>query len=147
NGLYTVTVTDSMCSNTLTSTVLVNVNALPAQPTAQAVTGCGLSAATISASGTAQSFIWSDNSSGLPVLGTDSAYTAHNLQPGTTYTFYVQAVNAGCPPSAAVAVPVTALSVPSVASWPPLASICSGETVQLSAAGANSYQWIPAASI
>src|SRR5690606_2176068 len=60
------------------------------------------------------------------------------------HTYYVQNLNAGCPPSAAVPLNVNVLQTPTVFITPPNPAICSGQYINLTGNGAVDYTWSPA---
>ncbi len=130
---YNVTGTDvSGCSNT--SSVTVNVNALPSISAGSPVAICVGSSTMLTASGagTGGSYAWS----------TGATTAATTVSPSTTTTYNVTGTDVnGCSNTSSVAVTVNAL--PSISAGSPVI-ICSGSSTILTASGAGaggSYAW------
>ncbi|RYE14027.1 MAG: hypothetical protein EOP51_28835, partial [Sphingobacteriales bacterium] len=134
NGTYSLTSSSPSCASAFTSTVNVVVNTPPAPPTVSDTSVCGPVAATLMASGSASNtYIWSANPTGTPVLATAGSYTTPVLTAGT-YTYYVQNLNAGCPPSTPpTPLVLTVLQTPEITITPPNPAICSGQFINLTA--------------
>ncbi|MEW6467881.1 MAG: gliding motility-associated C-terminal domain-containing protein [Bacteroidota bacterium] len=137
---YTVTGTSlNGCTNTTTATV--TVNPLPPVTISPAsVSICDGGSAIVTAGGAAN-YSWSP-SSGL------SCTTCQNpsANPTITTTYTVTGTDAnGCTNTATVTVTVNPL--PNVTIAPVSATICSGNSVTLTASGANSYSWSPATGL
>lgn len=94
----------------------------------------------LTASGQATAFTWSP-AAGLSA--TSGATVTANPQNTTTYT--VTGTNGACSSTQSVQVTVNAL--PSVEVSASSSSICAGESVTLTASGADSYTWSPAAGL
>jgi hypothetical protein len=138
---YAVTGTDLYgCSNTLN--LPVTVNQLPiVQVSSNSLSICPGQSATLTASG-ASTYIWSP-STGL------SSYTGSSVSASptiaTTYTVTGTSSNGciGLPISATV----TVNQVPNVQVSASSSSICSGQSVTLTATGADSYVWTPSTGL
>jgi len=136
---YTVTGTDGNgCTNTATK--LITVNALPIvtiSPAAPIVI-CGSGSTSLTANG-AVSYSWTP--SGSLSSGTAAAVTA---TPGSTTTYTVVGTDAnGCTASATKLVTVDPLPTVAISPATPT-TICSGNSVSLTATGASTYSWSPA---
>jgi len=129
---YTVTGTDANgCVNT--STVTVNVNALPTVAASASNSAiCNGSSVTLNGSGAA-TYAWMPGSlSGASVTDAPASYT--------TYTVTGTDAN-GCSNTSTVAVNVNAL--PSVAASASSTAVCEGGSVTLNGSGATTYNWMP----
>ncbi|MDO7874556.1 choice-of-anchor D domain-containing protein [Hymenobacter sp. ASUV-10] len=115
-------------------------------PTAAAVAGCAGSALTLTASGAPASggtYQWFATASSTAVLGTGATFTTPPLSAATTYYVAIDfgAAGTGCPnPRTAVPVTLTAVPRPTIAAGGPL-SFCAGDSVRLTASGADTYVW------
>ncbi len=134
NITYTVTGTSNGCS--ASASTVVNVNALPVVSTnAASVAICAGQSTLLSATG-ASSYSWS------PALGlnqTTGNYIVSTPSANTTYT--VTGTSNTCSASSSIIVYVN--PIPSISVNPTTSSICNGESISLSANGANSYVWSP----
>jgi len=136
---YTVDgLSSSGCSNSIVMTLIVNnsvvVNASAASPTI-----CPQANTTLTASG-ATSYTWS------PSLNLSSANGSVVIaSPPSTTTYTVIGSTSTCTNSAEVVVTITANPTLSIVSSPSI--ICSGNLSTLSASGANTYTWSPAATL
>lgn len=131
---YIVTGTTNGCSNTDTVTVTVNpLLAISITPASSSI--CTGTSVSLTASG-ANTYSWSPNT-GL------SATTGNtiNAGPSATTTYTVSGTANGCTNTATVTITVNPLPVVSVT--PPTPSICTGDTVDLTASGAIHYIWSP----
>ncbi|HEU4718708.1 MAG TPA: PKD domain-containing protein, partial [Bacteroidia bacterium] len=128
---YTVTGTSGTCSNTATLTITVNPSPT-VTTTASPATICSGSSSTLTASG-ATSYTWMPGSlSGSPV----------SVTPGSTTTYTVTGTAAnGCTNTATRTVTVN--PTPTVTATASSSSICTGNSVTLSATGATTYNWMP----
>lgn len=133
---YTVTGTTGGCTST--SSVTVNVGALiPSAGQDAAV--CQGSSVQLNASG-GNSYTWS------PATGLDNPNISNPVAtPVTTTTYVVTAAAGSC--SANDTVVVTVTPQPGVSALPATASVCAGTPTSLSASGAISYIWSPAAGL
>jgi hypothetical protein len=156
-AIYTVTITDPASGCTNTSSVTVNVNALPDAPIVAPPTICGAGAATLVANSTAAGIItWYDALTGGTVLLTEgsatapvttSTYTTPLLT--TTTNYYVEVTDAnGCvsPIRRTVTVVVTPADAITITTTPDPATYCSAEAVPvtLTASSVNTnyaYTW------
>ncbi len=129
---FTVTVSNSACSDTASVTVYI----LPS-PTVDAgddVEICSGDSTTLSATGNG-TFLWS----------TGDASQTITVSPVTSTTYIVTVTNDnGC--TASDSVTVTVQQTP-VADAGQDVAICAGQTVQLNASGGNSYSWQPVGSL
>lgn len=134
--VYTVTGTDfNNCSNSATVEVTVKpdpVILVSANPSSI----CEGDGALLSASGLS-SFLWNPGGQTTSSILVTPAVT-------TTYTVAGNAAN-GC--SGQMQVTVTVNALPQINALPVAISICSGDTVQLTAEGGISYSWSPAAGL
>lgn len=127
----TYTVTESGaggCAAVATATVTVNTT--PTVSVASDI-GCEGDAVTITASGDADGYVWSDASTGATL--TDSPAAGIN-----TYTV-TATIGGNCPVTATGTIAITATPTVTVND----ASICEGQTATLTASGASSYTWSP----
>lgn len=136
--IYTVTATgNNGC--TASSQVTVTVNPPPALSVSPSLTVCYGQAVALMASG-ASTYIWSPAASLSSSTGSNVIATPLST---TTYTITATGNN-GCTASSQVTVtvnPVPALSVT------PSDTICTGQSIQLTATGANTYTWTPSATL
>jgi hypothetical protein len=137
---YTVTATGTN-GCTSTATKVVNVNALPAvaiAPTPAAV--CIGSSRTLTASG-ATSYVWTAS----PTLTGTGATVTVNPTVNTTYTVTGTDAN-GCVNTATKNVVVNPLPILTIS--PTTTSVvCSNSPITLTASGASTYSWSPAATL
>ncbi len=129
---YTVTVTNANGCKA-TDAVLVSVSANPTANAGTDVAICKGTGTTLAATG-GVSYVWS------PALGLSSTNIANpvaNPAIATTYTVTVTDAG-GCQATDAVEVTVTTLPVVSAGLD---ATICNGDSTQLSASGASTYSW------
>ena len=137
-GNYTVTISDAnSCVTTVTCTVNSAVGSVPIIAV-NSPTICGGNSVTLNASG-ASTYSWTNSTSlntnsGASVIASPTATTIYNVI-GTSI--------AGCSSSATSTVTVVPLPIITISND----SICSGESVNLSAIGANTYNWSPASSL
>ncbi len=139
-GTYTVTVTDktSGCQPIVQKIAITNVANLN-PPTAQSVTVCRNSPATLIATGPGGDYQWYDAPVGGNFIIDGSTYTTQNITQFAV--FYVQTTISGCT-SARTPVYVNIISNP-IATGD---TVCSGSPATLSATGADSYSWYDAPS-
>ncbi|WPU92040.1 PKD-like domain-containing protein [Mucilaginibacter sabulilitoris] len=122
----------------------VTVNPLPSPPVAAEPVICPGSVATLTATSTGGgTFQWYSLPTGGTLLSSDAVYVTPALTADATY--YVQTTESGCA-SARRAIKVTvlpALPAPTV----PATSVCSGNSVTLTASGSpGDYEWYDAAT-
>lgn len=144
-GSYTLvaTATASGCSNNST-TLTIDVNPIPAAPTAGVAssTQCGAGVPTVSVTGTAANMRWYDVATGGTPLQEDGLTYASSI--ATTTTFYVEQVALGCTSATRTPLTVTVSSPPAFAVTPSSGAICNpgGSPVNLVAdAGFTNYRW------
>ena len=138
SGTYTVTATVNGC--TATSSVTVTVNAPPmASVNPAAIAICAGQSVTLNASG-GSSYLWS------PATGLSSPTVASPVASPTASTIYTVTVTnaAGCSSTAQVTVQVRATPVLTVSADQ---TICAGNSVTLSATGAQNYTWSPSTGL
>lgn len=126
--IYTVTGTDALgCSNTNTTNVTVNQGpSVTITPTTSAI--CQGQSLSLTASG-ATSYTWSHGGA-----------NGSSVSPGSTTVYTLTATGAStC--AAIVTKTVTVNLPPSISITPTLSSICAGQSVNLTASGANTYTW------
>jgi gliding motility-associated-like protein len=122
---YTVTGKQGSCSGTQTVTVQVGqpiVNITPSHPSV-----CSGESVTLTASGV-DSYVWSSGVSSSGIV----------VNPPATTTYTVTGKQGSCSGTQTVTVQVVQLIVNIIPSHP---SVCSGESVTLTASGADSYVW------
>ncbi len=127
DSLTTFTGCDSILTSTLTVTALPVV-------TVNSPTICTGQTANLSAGG-ATSYTWS---AGVTVTGINTA----DATPASTTTYTVTGTTSGCNNTAVATVTV----VPSLTVTVNSPSICSGQTANLTASGANTYTWTAGAT-
>jgi len=143
---YFVAINNGTCESTRTS-VTVTFNSLPTAPTAGAVSICGGSTATLTASGgTAGQYRWYTVATGGTALAgeTNDTFTTPVLSASTDYFV---AINNGTCESTRTSVTVTFNSLPT-APTAGAVSICGGSTATLIASGGTDgqYRWYTAAT-
>lgn len=124
--VYTINGSSGSCSATATATVLVNSNPTV---TVNSSTICSGQTATLNALG-ATNYTW--NPGGL----TGSSV---NVSPGVTQVYTVTGSNANC--TGTNNTTLTVISTPTISATS--ATVCSGQTATLTAAGATNYTWTP----
>lgn len=127
--VYTVTGSNSVCSNM--QTVNVTVNPLPTV-SASSATICAGKTASLTATGTAATYTW------MPGSVSGVTYTVSPAVGLNTYTVTGTSA-AGCTKSATGSVVVA--PNPTVTASASSSVICAGSTVSLTASGATSYVW------
>jgi PKD repeat protein len=126
--IYTVTVSNGVCSST--SVVTVTVNSLPIANAGTNTVICNGTSATLAASG-GTSYSW------LPATGLSSSTIANPISSPTTTTNYTVTVSNGtCSANSLVTVSVTPLPNASAGSG---VAICKGSSKTFSASGGKSY--------
>ena len=114
--------------------VTVNLNAIPAAPTATGVSVCAGQTASFSASGTGGTLEWFGDASASLVLGTGTAFTSTPLTQTTAY--FVRETSAqGCT-SALTTVTATVTALPTAPAATAVTT-CSGGNITLSATGSS----------
>lgn len=125
---YTLTVTDG-CGNASTGSATVTVNALPVVTAQVSTDSVCTGSSFIPMGGGASTYAWSGG------LTDNTAFT-----PSVTDTYTVTGTDVnGCMNSASVG--VTVLNLPSVSATATSTSVCDGNPVTLSGAGAQTYSW------
>ena len=140
-GNYTVVVTNTNNCSTTSAVTTVTVNPLPTitvNPFATAI--CNGSSIALTASG-ASTYTWSPATGLSATTGTTVTASPTSTQ---TYTVTGTDVN-GCVNSTTKTVTVN--NLPTVSVSPTSPTICNGSSVQLTASGANSYNWSPATGL
>lgn len=140
NDSFYVSATQSGCTSSRTG-VSVNLT-IPTAPTANAVSTCSGTTATLSATG-AGTFVWYKNPSGGSALGTGSSYTTSVLTANDS--FYVEAQLSGCS-SSRTKVNVTVNSLPSAPTVNTPSPICSGTNTIIVSSGAGTKNWYSAST-
>jgi gliding motility-associated-like protein len=138
-GTHTITYTTTgVCGTSVTTSIVVNalpvITVTPAAPSI-----CLGSSVGLSASG-ATSYTWS------PAIGLSST-TGSNVtaNPTATTTYTVTGTTNGCTSSQNVVVTVNPLPVITINPNNP--TICNGQSVTLTASGADSYNWSPSTAL
>lgn len=142
-GLYSVrliAIGSSNTSDTLTRSAYIRV-ILPNITVSPNTSVCPGGSVTLLASG-ASSYLWYpasslNTSTGTSVIATPASNTTYNVVGTDQY---------GCLDTAQVAVSVSNIVTVSI-SPPTVVSICSGNSVNLAASGANSYSWYPSVGL
>ncbi|MGP8214677.1 MAG: T9SS type A sorting domain-containing protein [Bacteroidia bacterium] len=132
-GTYSVKATDA-CGTSPANSVTVTVNTPPVVSVSGPDTICSGSTATLSANG-ATTYTWSTGTTGSTI----------NVSPTVTTTYTVTGANGTC--DNAKTITVTVYSAPTVSVSPTAPSICPGSSITLSASGASTYTWSPAAGL
>lgn len=153
---YTASITSAGCIATPAPTVTVNVNPLPATPTATNSAQCGTQIPTASVTSTSglptPSFKWYSAPVAGSVLQTGTS-TTYTTAISVTTTFYVSEVNTvtGCE-SARVAVTVNVSSPDAISASASVPSVCENGSVTLTAVNTNptpfqsyTYSWVSTA--
>jgi trimeric autotransporter adhesin len=125
---YTVTVTNANNCSTTSATVLINVNALPLATISGTLEVCSGASTTLTAS-SGDAYLWSNGA-------TTQAIT---VSPSSATSYTVTVTTNGCSATSAVAT-VNVNPVPVVNAGNDV-TICNGESVTLTASGANTYEW------
>lgn len=128
---YTVTGTDTItgCQNTSTKTIIVNP--LPVVAAAASTTViCEGGSTILSGSGTANTYTWTSG-----VNNASPYYPAGTL----TYTVTGTITSSGCHDTASITVVVNPLPTITISST--ATAVCSGTSLTLTAAGADTYSW------
>jgi hypothetical protein len=137
----TETITATGCQNA--NSVTVTVNPLPTANAGSDATICSGQSVSIGASAIAgNTYSWS------PSTGLSSASVSNptaNPTVTTTYTLTETITATGCQNTNSVTVTVNTL--PTVTVLPTTATICNGESVNLTASGASTYAWSPASGL
>ncbi len=136
-GTYTVTVTDN---NGCTATASVTLTQPPPMTvTPSAPTICSGSNVILTASG-ATTYVWSPGT-GLSAT-TGATVTA---SPTVTTSYTVTGTTGACVTTATVVVKVN--PSPNITLTPPSLTLCSGDSATITASGATTYTWAPAAGL
>jgi hypothetical protein len=123
---FSVTVTNSGCTDV--ATVTVNVNSVVATASASPSAICPGLSSTLTATG-GGAYLWSTGASGPSV----------SVTPAVTTTYSVTVTNGGCTSVAQVTVTVSGVLTPSVTASP--ATVCPGQSTVLTASGGDTYSW------
>ena len=123
---FSVTVTNSGCTDV--AMVTVNVNSVVATATASPSAICPGLSSTLTATG-GGTYSWSTGQSGPSV----------SVTPATTTTYSVTVTNGGCTSVANVTVNVSGVLTPAVTASP--ATVCPGQPTVLTASGGDTYSW------
>jgi hypothetical protein len=134
-GIYSVTLTSTLCSGTATFNVLSGIGPLTLNPNPSSAQICSSgSSATLIVTG-ATNYTWSPAASLVPSTG--SVVVAN---PGTTTTYTINGLTGVCTGSALVTVSVNTTPTIIASGNSP---ICAGTSATLSAIGATSFTWNP----
>ncbi len=140
-GTVNVSATNSLGCTSAPASATVNIVALPATDAGVDTTVCGGGTAQLGGSPTGpagSSYTWT------PSTGLSAGNVANpTSNPSTTTTYVVQVSNSGCVSTDTVTV---SLALAQADAGAP-ASVCLGDTVQLSATGGDSYLWSPATGL
>jgi trimeric autotransporter adhesin len=136
SGFFTVTGTEPLngCIGSRTFQIVANplpVISISATPSAF----CSGGSSTLTASG-AVSYTWSNGSNG----------GGYVVSPSVTTLFYVNGTSSlGC--TSADSLMLVVHSLPQVNLSPASATICAGDSLEITASGANSYTWLPTGQV
>jgi gliding motility-associated-like protein len=138
SGDYIVTATSGTVQCIDTITVIVNPTpTVTVNPSSTSI--CAGNNVVLTASG-ATTYSWS------PSTGLSASNVANpTASPTATTTYTVTGTTAGCSNSATVTVTVNPL--PNITFNPSAPAICAGQSVSISATGANSYTWSPSSGL
>lgn len=133
---YTVTGTNTTTGCTNTAQVTVNVNSLPTvTASAASASLCAGQSTNLTGSG-ANTYLWNPGATtGSPISVTPAATTTYTVTGTNTTT--------GCTNTAQVTVTVN--NLPTVTASASSATICNGQSTNLTGSGANTYTWNPGA--
>lgn len=131
---YTVIGANGLCRDTATTSI--TVRSIPAM-SVNSATLCSGASATLTANG-ASSYTWNPNSFLSSIMGASVVAT-----PSASIIYTVTGATSSC----TAAVNATVLVIPSPSISAVSASICLGSGATLSASGASSYSWSPAAGL
>jgi len=123
---FSVTVTNSGCTDV--AMVTVNVNSVVATASASPSAICPGLSSTLTATG-GGTYAWSTGQSGSSI----------SVTPATTTTYMVTVTNGGCSSVAQVTVNVSGILTPSVTASP--STVCPGQSSVLTANGGDTYSW------
>lgn len=130
---YTVEISNAFgCSSTFIVKAFVDNIALTASADVTEV--CGGEPVTLTASGTASTFEWTDQTN--TVVGTGQQITVY---PTSSSTYTVTGGSSMCSGDASVSVTVNNTAGMSV--FPSIPAICAGDAINITASGATSYTW------
>lgn len=139
-GIYAVTVTDpNGCIGTNSRTLTIDsVSTISVSPVISSI--CFGDTIHFTVTG-ASSYIWSPT---IQLSATSG--DAVDVYPAINTTYTVLGINEeGCSPYEIL--PITVNSLPEVTFTPPVATICSGNNISISASGGSSYVWSPATAL
>jgi gliding motility-associated-like protein len=133
---YTVTGTNTTTGCTNTAQVTVNVNSLPTvTASAASASLCAGQSTNLTGSG-ANTYLWNPGATtGSPISVTPASTTTYTVTGTNTTT--------GCTNTAQVTVTVN--NLPTVTASASSATICNGQSTNLTGSGANTYTWNPGA--
>jgi protocatechuate 3,4-dioxygenase beta subunit len=144
--IYTVTGTDAN-GCTASSTVVVFKNGVaPAAPVAIGASLCGPGSVTLTATSVSGTTIYWYDAAGTTYLGTGTSFITPNLSSTTNYTAFAQYSINGCS-SVPTVVNVTINTIPNITAASNATITCLTPNAFLSASGAVSYVWSPAAGL
>ena len=135
--VYTISGSDGLCSNTATTSIVVNqIPTIIVNPLNPSI--CVGASTLLTATG-ATNYTWSP-AFGLNTTSINSVVAS----PSITTTYTVDGSNLGCVNHTVVTVNVNALPVLSIS---PNATICSGSSTNFTVSGANTYNWLPTSGL
>lgn len=133
---YTLVGSSANCKDTVYVRAVITPK--PSLVTLDSINMCTGTSKTLSASGATQ-YTWLSNQGVLSTSG-----SSVNISPITSNTYTVIGVSNNCKDTALINVTVD--SYPSITANAPLQS-CSGNSISLTASGANNFSWIPTTAI
>ena len=137
-GTYTVTVSDKTPGcQPVKQSIVITASVIPPAPTAPGVIVCQNSPATLTATAPGGTYQWYDASTGGNFLASGATFVTPPVTAPIIY--YVQTTISSCA-SSRTPVLVSILGKPTVVG----ATVCQGNTANLSASGGDSYVWYDA---
>jgi len=127
------------CQQTISNSVKIHVNPIPASPIVADVVTCVGTSATLTASGTATTIAWYTEATGGVPVQVGKTFVTPVINGKTV--FYVESQSATC---ASARVPVTVTTHSTVADAGPDVTITKGAQTALKASGGTKYTWSPA---
>ena len=137
------TITSTGANNTISAcqkSATLTFHILPTDPQGDSIT--------VSATGLPAGATFTIVGNGAPAPNATFTWNLTSAIPGT-YVFYVNYKDNDCPLSSSQTIPytITVLPLPTVAVTPITDTVCVGQTVLLTASGANTYSWAPAGTL
>ena len=141
---YYVDATANSCTSSSRTAVVATVNVLPPSPTAGNASRCGTGSITLYASNVsagATTDWYAIATGGTPLAQTTGSYFISNLTQTTTYYLEARNITTGCVSLSRVPVTATVNAIPTVTASATATTVCAGDAVTLTGAGASTYAW------